>query len=118
MAEMIIEAITTNVLDIVLAVISIAVSVYLLPLIRTELKPWLEEKRIYSLTQKFVMAVEKMAETEVIPKVDKKQIVINLLRQNGIEVTPTVESFIESCVKELDLVESTIVEEIKGEEGQ
>ena len=47
MGEMILNAITENVLDIVIAVISIVVSVYLIPLIKNELKPWLEEKRIY-----------------------------------------------------------------------
>lgn len=118
MKEMILEAVTTNVLDIVIAVISIVVGVYLIPLIKKYLKPWLEEKRIYSLVQKFVEAAEKLAETGVINRIDKKAKVVELLQANGIEVTPTVEAFIESCVKQLDLIGSVIVEEIKEEDNQ
>lgn len=115
MKEMILEVITANVLDIVVAVLSIVIGVYLIPLIKTELKPWLEEKRIYSLVQKFVEASEKLAETGVIEKIDKKAKVIELLQANGIEVTETIDAFIESCVKQLDLIGTVITEEIKSE---
>ena len=118
MKEMILEAVTTNVLDIVIAVLSIVVGVYVIPLIKNELKPWLEEKRIYGLVQKFVEAAEKLAETGVIERIDKKSKVIQLLEANGIDVTPTVDAFIESCVKQLDLIGSVIVEEIKEEDNK
>ena len=113
MKEMIFESIMTNVLDIVLAVLSIVVGVYLIPLIKKELRPWLEEKRIYDLVRKFVEAAEKLVETGVISKIDKKKKVIELLQNNGVEITPTVEAFIESSVKQLDLIGSALIGEIK-----
>lgn len=118
MMELIIDAIATNVLDIVVAILSIVVGVYVIPLIKTELKPWLEEKRIYGLVQKFVEAAEKLAETGVIEKIDKKAKVIELLEQNGIVVDDKVAAFIESAVKQLDLVIETVKEEVKPEEVQ
>lgn len=116
MVEMILNAVTENVLEMVIAIISIVVSVYLIPLIKTELKPWLEEKRIYNLVSKFVKAAEKLAESGVIPKTDKKSKVIEFLEFKGITITPEVDGFIESACKELDLVANTIVETIKETE--
>ena len=113
MGEMILNVVTENVLDIVIAVISIVVSVYLIPLIKNELKPWLVEKRVYSLVKKFVEAAEKLAESGVIEKVDKKSKVIELLESKGIIVDAEVDAFIESAVKQLDVITSTVVEEIK-----
>lgn len=115
MTEMIINAVTENVLDIVVAIISIVVSVYLIPLIKNDLKPWLEEKRIYGLVQKFVEAAEKLAESGVIQKVDKKAKVIKLLESKGIVVTDQVEAFIESAVKQLDLISNAIVDAVEAE---
>ena len=111
------EIIMSNVFEIIIGVISIVVAKYILPLIQTELKPWLEEKRVYSLVKKFVEASEKLAETGVIPKENKKDKVVKLLKENGIEITPTVDAFIESCVKQLDLVIDTVKNELK-EEGK
>ena len=116
MTELIINAVTENVLEMVIAILSIVVSVYLIPLIKTELKPWLEEKRVYSIVQKFVKAAEKLAESGVIPKIEKKDKVIELLESKGVTITPSVEAFIEAAVKELDLVANTIVETIKETE--
>lgn len=113
MTEMILNVVTENVLDIVLAILSIVVGVYVIPLIKNELKPWLEEKRLYSIVQKFVQAAEKLAESGVIPKIDKKAKVIELLEAQGITVTPVIEGFIEAAVKELDLVTGTIVDTVK-----
>ena len=113
MGEQILDVVMSNVFEIIIGVLSIVVSVYVIPLIKTELKPWLEEKRVYSLIQKFVEASEKLAETGIIEKVDKKAKVIELLKENGIEVTPTIEAFVESAVKQLDLVIGAAKEEIK-----
>jgi hypothetical protein len=110
---MIIDVLTENVLDTVLAIISIVVSVYLIPLIKNNLKQWLEEKRLYNLVQKFVEAAEKLAETGTIPKCDKKKKVIELLEAQGIVVTIEVEAFIESAVKQLDLVTGAVVDAVK-----
>jgi hypothetical protein len=113
MTEMIIDAITTNVLDIVIAVISIIVSYYLLPLIKNNLKPWLEEKRIYDLVKKFVEAAEKLAETGVIEKADKKAKVIEWLEAQGVAVTIEIEAFIESAVIQLDLITGAVIDTVK-----
>ena len=113
MGEMILDIVTENVLDIVIATISIIVSVYLIPLIKNDLKPWLEEKRIFNLVKKFVEAAEKLAESGAIEKVDKKSKVIELLESKGITVDAEVDAFIESAVKQLDIISSTVVEEIK-----
>jgi hypothetical protein len=90
----------------------------LIPLIQTELKPWLEEKRIYNLIAKFVEAAEKLVETGVLPKADKKKWVVELLEKNGVKVDEKTEAFIESAVKQLDLVINTIKDEVKSEEVQ
>lgn len=116
MTELIINAVTENVLEMVIAILSIVVSVYLIPLIKTELKPWLEEKRLYNITKKFVQAAEKLAESGVIPKIDKKAKVIELLEARGITITPVIEGFIEAAVKELDLVTGTVINTIEVED--
>jgi microcompartment protein CcmL/EutN len=116
MQEAIIKAISENVLDIIIAVISIVVSYYIIPCIKNDLVPWLKDKHLYDTVKKFVQAVEKLAESGTIEKKDKKQEVIKLLKKQGIEVTDEIDAFIESAVKELDLVTNTIKEEIKEEE--
>lgn len=116
MMNEILDLVIGNVFEIIMGAISIIVSVYLIPLIQTELKPWLKEKRIYSMIKKFVNAAEKLAETGVIEKVNKKDKVIELLEQNGIKVDTKLEAFIEAAVKELDLITSTIVNTMNGTE--
>ena len=118
MQEVIIKAILENVLEIIITVISIIVSCYIIPCIKNDLVPWLKEKHLYSMVKKFVQAAEKLAESNVIEKVDKKAKVIELLKNQGIEITDEIDSFIESAVKELDLVTNTIKEEIKKEENR
>ena len=112
MLEMIINATVENILEIILTIISLVVSYYVIPCIKNDLVPWLKEKHLYHSVKTFVQAAEKMAESGIIPKADKKQIVIQLLEKKGIQVDETVDSFIESCVKELDLITGTIKEEI------
>lgn len=112
MLETIWNAILPNILEIILTIISLIISYYVIPCIKKDLIPWLKEKRIYAVIKNFVQAVEKMAETGVINKADKKEKVIELLKSKGIPVDSTVETFIESCVKELDMLASVIVEEI------
>lgn len=118
MQELIIKAITENILDIIIAVISIIVSYYIIPCIKNDLVPWLKDKRIYNTVKTFVNAAEKLAESGTIEKKDKKQEVIKLLEAQGIEVTEEIEAFIESAVKELDLVTNTIKKELKSEENK
>lgn len=113
----ILNIILSNVFEIIIGVLSIVVVKYILPLIQTELKPWLEEKRVYNLASTFVEAAEKLAETGVINKTDKKEYVLNLLEQNGIVVNETISAFVEAAVKNLDLVIDTVKNELK-EEGK
>lgn len=112
MWETIWNAILPNILEIILTVISLVISCYVIPFIKNDAIPWLKEKRIYTIVKNFVQAVEKMAETGAINKTDKKAKVIELLQNKGITVDSTVETLIESCVKELDMLTSVIVEEI------
>jgi hypothetical protein len=53
-----------------------------------------------------------MAESGLIEKIDKKEEVVRLLNKKGIVVDDIADAFIESCVKELDIVDSVILEEI------
>lgn len=112
MLETIWNTILPNILEIILTIISLVISCYVVPCIKSDLIPWLKEKRIYAIVKNFVQAVEKMAETGVIDKTTKKAKVIELLKSKGITVDSTVETFIESCVKELDMLASVVVEEI------
>ena len=116
--DMIFDAVLDNLFDVVISVLSVVVGVYVIPLLKTELKPWLEEKRIYNLVSKFVEAAEKLVETGVLSKADKKQWVIELLEKNGVTVDSKTEAFIEAAVKQLDLVIDTVKDEVKPEEGQ
>ena len=112
MFETIWNAILPNILEIILTVISLIISYYVVPYIKKDLIPWLKEKRVYSIVKNFVQAVEKMAETGVIDKTVKKAKVVELLQNIGITVDDNVEVLIESCVKELDMLTSTVIEEI------
>lgn len=116
--ETLINSITSNILEIILAVISIVVSYYIIPTIKEDLIPWLKEKRVYGTVKKFVQAAEKMANSGIIPKCDKKKEVIALLYESGIEVDEKIEAFIESACEELDIVTNTIYEEIIEEETE
>ena len=116
MFEMILNAILPNILEIITTIISLVVAYYVIPYIRSELIPWLKEQRVYNIIRNFVQAVEKMAESGMIEKADKKQKVIELLARNGIAINATIDAFIESCVKELDMIASVVSEEIIGTE--
>lgn len=116
MLEPIIQAVTDNVLDIIIAIITIIVSYYVIPCIKNDLVPWLEDKRLYGIVKTLVQAAEKLADSGSIQKCDKKQYVINFLKDQGIEITGKVDTFIESCVKELDFVIDTAKDEIINNE--
>lgn len=116
MMNEILDLVLSNVFEIIIGVISIVVSAYLVPLIQKELKPWLEEKRIYNLISKFVEAAEKLAETGVIKKTDKKQWVLNLLENNDIIIDEKISAFVESAVKQLDIVVDAVKDELTPEE--
>ena len=108
----IMDAIFPNILEIIITIISLIVARYVIPYIKDDMIPWLKEKRLHNIIKSFVQAAEKLAESGVIEKVQKKEKVVELLENNGIEVDETIDAFIEGCVKELDLVTSVIYEEI------
>lgn len=112
MQEAILSLLTEHLLGTILGIISLVVSYYIIPAIKNDLVPFLKEKRVYNLVEKFVNAAEKLAETGIIEKADKKQMVVDLLTSKGIVVTKEVELFIEGAVKQLDLVENAFVETI------
>ena len=111
------ETILSNILGIILSIISLVISYFVIPYIKNDFIPWLKEKRLYSIIKKLVQSVEKQAESGVIEKTDKKNKVIELLANMGININSTVDAFIESCVKELDMVASVIYEEIKKDDA-
>ena len=116
MWETIWNLILPNILEIIATIISLVIAYYVIPYIKTDMVPWLKEKRLYNIVKKFVQAAEKMAESGIIAKVDKKSKVIELLENKGITVNESVDAFIESCVKELDIIASSVREEIKEED--
>lgn len=112
MLEEILNSILPNILEIIITIVSIVIARYVIPCIKEDLVPWLKEKRLHNIIKSFVQAVEKMAESGAITKESKKQKVIELLEAKGIVVDETIDAFIEGCVKELDLISSTIYDEI------
>ncbi len=80
----------------ILAVITCIV----LPWLKNTAVPWMKEKRLYTIVSRFVQAAEKYSKTQ---PVDKKQWVVSLLKNKGIDLTPEVEAYIESAVQELDV---------------
>lgn len=111
--EILMNSIMGNTFEIIATIITLIVSYYVLPLIKNSLVPWLKEKRVYDTIKKLVKAAEKMSESGMIQKVDKKTMVIKWLEEQGIEVTDEISALIEAAVKELDIIVSTTVEEIK-----
>lgn len=116
MQELITQTIIDNILDIIIAIITLIVSSYIIPCIKNDLIPWLQDKRLYEVVKTLVKAAEKLADSGTILKTDKKQYVIDLLQNQGIEITDKINCFIESCVKELDFVIDTAKDEILEEE--
>lgn len=112
MLETIWNSILPNILEIIITVISLIVARYVIPYIKEDLIPWLKEKRLYNIIKNFVQAAEKLAESGAIDKSLKKEKVVELLEEKGIVVDATIDAFIESCVKELDIVTSVVYEEI------
>lgn len=77
--------------------------------------PWMKEKGLYSTIQKFVQAAEKLAETGVIDKADKKEWVWALLERTGVKRTDKTDAMIESAVKELDWMSEELALGIIGD---
>ena len=102
MQEAIMELLTEHLLETILGIISLVISYYVIPAIKNDLVPFLKEKRIYNLVEKFVNAVEKLAETGVLPKVDKKQKVIELQNKKA-EIVKLIVSDDDQQIQKLTL---------------
>lgn len=96
--------IASAILQIVCALISILLTAVVVPWLKKSAIPWMKEKQLYGLVKKFVQAAEKLAETGVLDRESKKDYVVGLLVQKGYDVNDETEAFIESAVKELDMV--------------
>lgn len=90
------------VVKLVRIVIAIIFSTIVIPWVKKSAIPWLKEKQLYGIIQKFVRAAEKLADAEIISKASKLDYVITLLAKRGIDVTPDVRAMIESAVGDLD----------------
>lgn len=96
--------IASAILQIVCAMISILLAAVVVPWLKKSAIPWMKEKQLYGLVKKFVQAAEKLAETGILDRESKKDYVVGLLVQKGYDVNDETEAFIESAVKELDMV--------------
>ena len=83
-------------------IIAIVFSTIVIPWVKNSAIPWLKEKHLYGIIQRFVRAAEKLADSEIITKDSKLAYVTGLLVKRGIEVTPEVRAMIESAVGDLD----------------
>lgn len=106
--------VVNNLLEIIVAAIGVLFSAVVIPWFVKTAIPWMKEKHIYSLVQKFVAAAEKRAEAGTLSKPLKKDFVIELLEAKGITVTQEIDAFIEAAVKELDCVVQSAVLEVAG----
>ncbi|MBQ8619019.1 MAG: hypothetical protein IJ418_16105 [Clostridia bacterium] len=102
-------------LKLIFAILSVVIGSLVIPWIRSTAIPWLKEKRLYNVVQKFVLAAEKLGETGAIDRSKKKDYVVKLLIKKGYIVDAEVEAFIESAVKEMDMFIESGVTEITNE---
>lgn len=92
-----------NLAEIVSAAIGLVFSAIVLPWVRNTAIPWLKEKQLFSRVYRCVKAVEKMAESGAIEKIDKKKHAIKLLENMGVTVDENVDAMIEAAVIDLDI---------------
>lgn len=88
---------------VVLTAMAVIITSVLIPWLRKECIPWLKERRLYGLVSTFVQAAEKVYQNMSGAGTDKKQFVIDALRDKGYEITDEIAAYIESAVEELDL---------------
>lgn len=94
--------IMNTIVDILKVAIFAAFSLVIIPWLRKSAIPWLKDKQLYGIVQKFVRAAEKMGEAGIISKEDKLNYVVGLLERHGVTITPEVRALIESAVGALD----------------
>ena len=112
------NVLVNNLMEIVFAAIGIAFTTVVIPWVKDTAIPWLKEKRLYSMVQRFVNAAEKKAEAGSLAKALKKDYVIERLEAMGVTVTTEVDAFIEAAVKELDIAANAMVGELVAVMGE
>lgn len=111
MTEMIIELVALLLKIVIVACLGLMTK-HALPWMQEVAIPWLKERHLYNLICYFVRAAEKLADTGVIDKATKKEYVVNLLKQKGVNVTSEVDALIESAVLDLDMAVASVFDVI------
>lgn len=111
MTEMIIELVALLLKIVIVACLGLMTK-HALPWMQEVAIPWLKERHLYNLICYFVRAAEKLADTGVIDKATKKEYVVNLLKQKGVDVTSEVDALIESAVLDLDMAVASVFDVI------
>lgn len=75
--------------------------------------PYLKKLGVYKLVQIAVRAAEKLGATGAINKADKKKYVEDALIRLGVKITPTIDTMIEAAVKEMEIQNDKISDELK-----
>ena len=91
----------------VVAIIGVIFSAIVLPWVKSTVIPWLTEKHLYGVIEKFVRAAEKEFCNVEGAGADKKAYVISHLEKAGIRVNETVKALIEAAVEELELLKDS-----------
>lgn len=102
------------IIRLVMAILSAAVTILLIPWLKNSAIPWLKDKRLYQLVKYFVMAAEKLASTGAFPKAAKRDYVVALLAKYGYEADAHVLAMIEAAVEELDVLTGNVANTITG----
>lgn len=84
------------------AVLAVLLGEIALPWVKTQMIPWLRERRLERIVAVAVQAAEKLASSGQIDKKDKYDYVVGVLEHKHIAITPETRAFIESAVYELD----------------
>lgn len=111
MTEMIIELVALLLKIVIVACLGLMTK-HALPWMQEVAIPWLKERHLYNLICYFVRAAEKLADTGVIEKATKKEYVVSLLKQKGVNVTSEVDALIESAVLDLDMAVASVFDVI------
>ena len=98
-----------------LTVVSVVVAAVVIPWLRNEFIPWLKERRMYSTVTRLVQAAEKLWQYDDAAGNDKYKYVVDILKGKGVEITDEVAAYIESAVKELDLVTMGVMNGVTSE---
>lgn len=104
--------------DSILSIVQLLVQFFIAGLgtaIITKVIPVIKQYGVYSIVKMGVQAAEKLSESGKLDKEMKKEYVENMLKSCGIEITPLIETMIESAVKELDIQADKIANEIMKE---